>query len=64
MPDSAQKAVSDLLYRAILPVCTRMMARDTEWKEVDKNWAGDVVSDCNIFYFSYLFPASGIKTLI
>ena len=36
-PESAQNYVSVLLYRAILSVCTQVMAWETEWREVNRN---------------------------
>ena len=51
-PESAQHAVSDLLYRAIFSVWGRIMACYTECREVDKNLAEYLVSGCDIFIVS------------
>ena len=48
-PESAQHYVPVLLYRAILSVCARVIAWETEWRAVDRNLAGAVVSDCACF---------------
>ena len=47
--DSAQHAVSELLYRAILLVWEQMMACDTELREANRNIAKAVVSYCDTF---------------
>ena len=51
-PESAQHAVSELLYSAILLVCARIMACDTEWRSVDRNLVEAVVSDWYRFIFA------------
>ena len=48
-PDSANHAVSVLLYRAIFSVWTRGIAWETEWREVDRTLAEVFVSDCARF---------------
>ena len=45
-PESTQKAVPYLLYIAILRLFARVIAWDTEWREVDRNLAEAVLSDC------------------
>ena len=47
--DSAQHAVSELLYSDILLVWVWMTACDTEWRAVDRNLAEAVVSECALF---------------
>ena len=47
--ESAQNAVSELLYSDILLVWERMMACDTEWRAVDRNLAEALVSNCSLF---------------
>ena len=49
-PDSAQQAVSVLLYRYILSVCAWVMDCDTEWRAVDI----DVVPDEFIWTVNWL----------
>ena len=44
--ESAQHAVSELLYNAILLVWSSVMACDTDWREVNRNLVEAVVSDC------------------
>ena len=48
-PESTHTAVSVLLYRAILSVFARFVAWETEWREIDRNLAEAVVSDCDCF---------------
>ena len=56
-PESAQHAVSVLLYRAILSVCARVIAWEPEWRAVDRNLSESVVSDCACFIVaSYVLP--------
>ena len=45
-PESAQNAVSVLLYRDILSVCARVLAWETEWRAVDRTLAEAVVFYC------------------
>ena len=45
-PESSQKAVSLLLYIAIFLVFERVIAWDTEWREVYRKRADAVLSDC------------------
>ena len=47
--ESAQHAVSELLYSAILLVCAWIMACDNEWREVNRNLAEAVVSEISRF---------------
>ena len=48
-PESTQHAVYVLLYRAILSVCARVIAWETEWRAVDRNIAEDFVLDSACF---------------
>ena len=43
-PESAQHYVPVLLYRAILSVCAKGIAWETEWKVVDRNLVEAIVS--------------------
>ena len=48
-PGSAQNSVSVLLYRAILSVCAKVMAWETEWREVYRNLAEAIILCCACF---------------
>ena len=50
-PESAQYAISVLLYMDILSVWAWVMACDTEWSAVKGNFAEDVVSEYVRFIF-------------
>ena len=45
-PESAQQAVSFLLYTAILWLFARVITWDTECRAIDRNLAEAVLSDC------------------
>ena len=51
-PESAHHDMSVFLYRAILSVWARVIARETEWRAVDRNLAEAVVSKCDQFIFA------------
>ena len=53
VPESAQKDYPDFFYSAFLAVCAQMVAYDTEWIEVDRNW-----DDAELFDYGFLFVAS------
>ena len=53
-PESAQHAVSLLLYMDILLMFAQVIAWDTEWSAVDRKRAEDVVSNCARFIVSSL----------
>ena len=56
-PESAQHAVSLLLYMAIFLVFARVIAWKTEWRAVDRNRAEAVVLDCARFIVvSFVMP--------
>ena len=56
-PDSANHAVSVLLYRAIFSVWKRGIAWETEWRTVNRNLAEAVVSDYARFIVArYVLP--------
>ena len=44
-PESAQNAVLEFFYSAILLVCTQMMSCYTEWRSVHRNLVFAVVPD-------------------
>ena len=48
MLESAQQASPDLFYSAILSVCARIIACDTEWIAVDRNHDDVELYDCAI----------------
>ena len=50
-PESAQYAASLLLYIAILLMLARVIAWDTEWREVNRKLAEAVLLDCARFIF-------------
>ena len=58
-PESTQKAMSFLLYIAILILFAQVIAWDTEWRAVDRNLAEAV-----LLYFSRLIFASLVLPLI
>ena len=68
VPESAHHTVSELLYRAILLVWSRMMAGDTEWREVNKNLAEAAFSKFALFivasYFLHLVLRHLFSTLV
>ena len=53
-PESAQHAVSLLLYIAILLVFARLISWDTEWREVDRKRAEAILSGCACFIVANL----------
>ena len=53
-PESAQHAVSLLLYMAILLVFAQLIDWYTEWRAVDRKRAEAVVSDCAHFIVASL----------
>ena len=53
-PESAHHTVSLLLYIAISLVFARVIALDTEWREVDRKRAEAGVSDCARFFVASL----------
>ena len=58
-PESAQHAISLLLYMAIFLVFARGIAWDTEWRSVDRNRSEAVLSD-----FARFIVASLVLPLI
>ena len=54
-PESAQHAVSLLLYISILLVFARVIAWDTEWMAVYIKQAEAVLSDCACFIVAIIF---------
>ena len=54
--NSAQHAVSELLYSAILLAWAQMMACDTECRAVNRNIAEAVLSNCDLFIVENLCP--------
>ena len=54
-PESAQHAVSELLYIDILLVCAQMIACNTEWRSFNRNLSEEVVLDVACFVVARCF---------